>query len=639
MPDTKEDRPPWWRELQRRFAALGRQAQRLVDTRLRGRRWLAAAGWGIVAVFAATFLFALSLTNPRVATPLANWGLHAFADKSANVSWVRLRHVFSTTFDVRGLDWPDRASAGEMALKVNLLGWFPGVPWLDRFEARDGGFRFAPSNGRSSSFNPQRYVDRVDIADFDLVFDRRGRPKTIHVVAAEGSLRRGTLAAEATADRSRLTFEGMAKSGSNLRGRVSAQGENAADLAEVAGVTSPDTPPFNVSGVLLVRDRAWSFSDISGRVGDSDISGRVVIELRPERPFIDADLLSSSLDFDDLGVVFGIPLGTGANETTNREQRAAKTAYDASARLIPDATIDFDRLSAVDARFVVSAEKVVDAPFGIDALKMAGGLENRLLQLETFSVSSGKGGLEAAVSIDARRDPAHTEISGELRNLPISRFVSTRLVQGDLEGSFALQMDGSGFREAFASATGEIGVWSMNSQLARIAVEGAGLDIGEALLDYLGGGLRNPEYLASRCAVANFALKDGRAQLQPGIIDNSDSLIQAVGGFSLRDETIDMKIKTRPKDVSLGNLSGDIEIAGTLRRPRLDVLDSDALVQAGLTALLSSIAGPLGALPFLETGDGGDAPCRSLLREARTASRQGPSEPSPLDANKVVRPG
>lgn len=639
MPVSEEFKARWRGRLQQARDHVRIRAAGLGALARPSRRIVTIAGWTVLALIIAWFLVLLALTNPRIATPLANWGLHTFAAKSANVASARLRHVFSTTFDVRGLDWPDRASAEEMALKVNLLGWLPGVPWLDLFAARSGGFAIPSSGGKSGAFGPQAIVDRIDLKDINLSFVRRGTVRTIVLVSASGSLSKGTVQAEATAGASRLTFDGLAGRGATLTGHVTARGENAAALAEYAGVTSPDTPPFDVSGDLTVRRKSWSFAGIAGRIGDSAVTGTTVVELRPERPFVDANLTFASLDFDDLGVVFGIPTGAGKGETTNQKQRDTKTAYDRSARLIPDARIDLRRLAAVDARFTVSAQKVVDAPFGIDSVEIMGDLDDRLLTFSTLTLGSGKGGLTAKATVNARQDPAHTEASGELKGVPVSRFVTTRFVDGDLSGAFALKMDGSGFREAFASATGEVGLWSPNARLAKIAVEGAGLDIGEALLSYFGGGLKNPDYFETRCAVANFALKNGEASLSPGIIDTSDSLINITGGFSLKSEGIDMKVKTRPKDVSFGNLSGDIGIGGTLRRPSVDLLDSDTLVQAGLMVLLSSIAGPLGALPFIETGDGDDAPCRSLLAEARTANRNGAAEPSPLDANRVVRPG
>jgi hypothetical protein len=612
-----------------RYAALPRPA----------RLAIMITGWTVLALFAALVLFWASLTNPRFATPLANWGLHAFGDRSANVEHARLRRFFSTTFDVRGLDWPERARVSRMTLNVNPFGWMPNTPWLHVFAARDGRFVMPPSTGRKSTFRPADIADRIDIRDLDFAFNRRGRMREIHIVYAQGSLAKGTVRAEATGGRSRLTFAGMARSGSDLTGRVTAQGENAADLADVAGLSSPDTPPFKISGDLRVRPRAWSLTDLSGRIGESDVSGETLVELRPERPFIDARLNFASLDFDDLAVVFGLPARADRGEAENEEQRAARAAFERSDRLIPNARIDLDRLSAVDAAFVIEADKVVDAPFGIDQVNLEGGLENRVLEFTQLRVGSGKGSLEAEATINAQEEPARTDVSGRLSGLPIARLFKTRFVRGDLRGTFALKMRGSGFREAFGSADGEVGLWSPNSSVAKIVVEGAGLDIGEALLEWLGGGLEKPDYIPSRCLVANLALKNGEASLAPAIVDNEDSLIQATGGFSLNTERLAISIKTRPKDISLGNLAGDIDIGGTLRRPRIRALDDETIIQAGLTALLSSIAGPLGALPFLETGDGDDAPCSALLAEARTASRNGGPEPSPLDANEVVRPG
>jgi hypothetical protein len=60
-------------------------------------------------------------------------------------------------------------------------------------------------------------------------------------------------------------------------------------------------------------------------------------------------LKSNKLDFKDLGVVFGIPVSTGTGGAVNAEQKSAKAQYDKSARLIPDAEIDFTRLGAVNA--------------------------------------------------------------------------------------------------------------------------------------------------------------------------------------------------------------------------------------------------------------------------------------------------
>jgi uncharacterized protein involved in outer membrane biogenesis len=49
----------------------------------------------------------------------------------------------------------------------------------------------------------------------------------------------------------------------------------------------------------------WRVNDLTGRVGDSDLSGQFSVDTGKARPFLKADLRTNSLDFDDLGALFG----------------------------------------------------------------------------------------------------------------------------------------------------------------------------------------------------------------------------------------------------------------------------------------------------------------------------------------------
>jgi len=53
----------------------------------------------------------------------------------------------------------------------------------------------------------------------------------------------------------------------------------------------------------------------------------------------------------------------------------------------------------------------------------------------------------------------------------------------------------------------------------------------------------------------------------------------------------------------------------------VSALDSKTVVQAAISSLLAGVAGPLSALPFIETGGGKDAPCASLIADAKAASQ------------------
>jgi hypothetical protein len=60
----------------------------------------------------------------------------------------------------------------------------------------------------------------------------------------------------------------------------------------------------------------------------------------------------------------------------------------------------------------------------------------------------------------------------------------------------------------------------------------------------------------------------------------------------------------------------------------VSALNEKTVLQAGLSALLSSITGGLAALPFIEFGGEPDAPCRELLADTRSPSKKPTAPPT-----------
>ena len=594
------------------------------------RKPLLIWGGSILGVFVVAFVaLNILLANPTTGTPMINWALGTFGGKDARVQVGHLQHPFSNRFMLQTLAMPGTLTAREMDVYYDLFGWLPGRVWAERVRIRDGDILLENKNDQNAgqAFNPAQWINNIDAENVAIRFTSGGKPRLVTVVTANGSFANGSVRAEAVSGDNSLTFDGLQRDwGGSMKGHVTARGQNIKDLAGVVGASAPDTPPFNIEGNLSVQQFTWSIDELTGRVGDSDLAGRMSINLSQEKPLLGVDLRSASLDFDDLGVVFGIPLGTGEGETANDEQRRARQAFNRSDRLIPNAEIDFSRLAAVNADISFVAEKVVDAPAGINALTLKGTLRDSVLDFEQALVKTGAGDLDARINIDATKDPAVTKTSGELSKIAFSKVGAGDMLRGTMNGRFNLTLTGSGFRQAAATATGEAGFWSSNSEMKKFLVEGAGLDLGEMLLIWATEDKDNPEYIRSRCLAANVAFKDGRATLQPAIIENSDSLIAATGFINLKDESIDIEILARPHDVSIGTISGDIKLDGTLRNPQFEALNEETLLQAGLSALLGSISGALGFLPFVETGGEPEAPCATLLADAKeTSTRRNPA--------------
>ena len=60
--------------------------------------------------------------------------------------------------------------------------------------------------------------------------------------------------------------------------------------------------------------------------------------------------------------------------------------------------------------------------------------------------------------------------------------------------------------------------------------------------------------------------------------------------------------------------------------PLFEALNEETLVQAAASALLASITGALAILPFIQTGGEPDAPCATLLADAKeTNTKRNPA--------------
>ena len=83
---------------------------------------------------------------------------------------------------------------------------------------------------------------------------------------------------------------------------------------------------------------------------------------------------------------------------------------------------------------------------------------------------------------------------------------------------------------------------------------------------------------------------------------------------------MDIRVRTDAKDTSWGSLIGNVDIEGPFRRPQIDALQGETVLQGAIAAILASVSGPLGALPFIEPGDAPDTPCGEILTRAQTAT-------------------
>lgn len=395
--------------------------------------------------------------------------------------------------------------------------------------------------------------------------------------------------------------------------QLALSGQNLADLYPLLGIATPDTPPYALDGRLtreLDKDRVtWHYDDFGGKVGDSDLGGKASVTTGGARPFLRANLVSKQLDFDDLaGFVGGAP-DAGDGESTNAElkSRAAKQA--ARAKLLPDTPYQLDKLRAMDADVRWKAGRINAPGLPLDDMDAHLFLENGLLRLDPLNFGVAGGDLRSTIRMDARESPIRTNARITARRLDLKQLLPNlelaKDAVGRVGGDINITGSGNSIAKMLASADGDIALGMGRGQISNLLMELAGLDIYEALKFLIG----KDRKIAIRCAFGDFAVKDGVMTARALAFDTSDTIIIGKGDISLRDETLDLELRPRPKDRSLLSLRSPLVASGTFKDPSFRPDMARLGLRGAIALALGSIAPPAALLATLELGPGEDSAC------------------------------
>ncbi|EFF46201.1 conserved hypothetical protein [Xanthomonas citri pv. aurantifolii str. ICPB 10535] len=391
--------------------------------------------------------------------------------------------------------------------------------------------------------------------------------------------------------------------------QMALSGQDMEDLYPLIGVAMPSTPPYKLDGRLRRDGDVWRYEKFTGTAGDSDLSGTAEIDLRNKRPFLRADLASKRLDFDDLAGFVGAPPKTGTNESANAEQKKQAAQLAASARVLPTTPYDLSKLRSMDAQVRWRAQRINAPSWPLDDMDASLTLKDGLLQLDPLNFGVAGGDIRSTIGMDARKAIITTQLKASIRGIRLDRLFPDAMLAKQASGAIGGELDlrgrGNSIAAMLGSADGSIGVGMGRGHVGNLIMELAGLDIAESL-KYL---LTKDRQIPVRCIFGDFGVQDGLMQSRALAFDSTDTIIVGEGNISLKNETLDLLLRPRPKDRSILSLRSPLRIGGTFKDPSFRP-DFKALgVRGAIAIALGSIAPPAALLATFEPGPGKDSDC------------------------------
>ncbi|RZI79305.1 MAG: AsmA family protein [Rubrivivax sp.] len=412
---------------------------------------------------------------------------------------------------------------------------------------------------------------------------------------------------------------------------VELRGATLGDLFNLIGVSLPQTSPYALKAQLSKEGERWQVADMQGRLGQSDLSGNLSYDSAPAVPMLSGKIQSRVLDMDDLGPLIGLPSSTKAVPATTQAPAApagAKppdpepVAAPPAGKVLPTAPLDTQRLRAMNADVVYSAASIRHLQaVPLDKGSVHVKLQDSVLQLDPLSLSLAGGTVQGSVRIDGNPKPAMVQAKLDVRGMQLAKMFPTvermDTSLGRMSGRLDLRGPGNSVAQWLGNSSGDLQVAMGRGELSNLLLEILGLDGGEVVRFFVQG----DRTVQLRCAIADFQVKSGQADVRTLVLDTSDTVIQGEGGINFATESMNLTLRPSPKDRSILSLRSPLKIGGTFGSPSAGPDKAALAGRAGLALVLGAINPLLALAATIETGPGQDADCTTLLSQAKVPDK------------------
>jgi uncharacterized protein involved in outer membrane biogenesis len=413
----------------------------------------------------------------------------------------------------------------------------------------------------------------------------------------------------------------LAFQGADLR--LVLRGPDMALLEKLTGVPIPRTPNYEVAGRLDYVEDRFRFSEITGRVGQTDVDGTLTVGTAGPRVDVAGELHSRRVDLADLGGFIGEEPGRVATPGQTPDQRRALARDAARARVLPDEPINLPKLQSTDIRISYRADSVIGRNVPFDSLRTELEVRDGVVHLRPLTLGVGRGQIAGNVTLTpAEEGRVRAEADVQFQRLDLSRLMqATQTFEGagTINGRARITGTGNSFAAILGAGNGTLTLGMSGGNLSALLVDLSGLRLANALLSSLGV----PGRTAVQCFVGDLVLQRGVLNLRTVLLDTEDVLVAATGNVNLARERLEVRLRSESKSFTIGTLPTSILISGSFRNPSVGPELGELVARGGAVAGLAALLAPVaGLLPTIQFGIGEDNRCEAMVRRgARPAAR------------------
>lgn len=407
--------------------------------------------------------------------------------------------------------------------------------------------------------------------------------------------------------------------------KLKMSGPSMARLYGITGVLLPETPPFSTEGRLtgsINRTGShWRYQDFTGRVGSSDIAGRLDYRSATPRPLLTGTVTSQLLQFADLG-----PL-VGADSAASRAARGAETVQPRN-RVLPVEAFRKDRWTALDADVRLEARRVTRGQgLPVQNVETQVHMKDGVLSMKplNFDIAGGRFASNIVLDGSGKVDPRaiRAELKADLRRLQLKQLFpdisGMRATVGEVNADVALTASGNSVADLLGTSNGDFKGAVSGGSVSKLMLEEMGLNLGSVVVTRLFG----DEQVKLNCLVADFGVQNGLMRSRLFVVDTAEAVINASGTVNLANEKLDLTLKPDARSMRILSLRSPIYVRGTFKDTDVSIDKGSMALRAGGAVALALVAPVAAIVPLVTTGSGASpaSQCPALLARGPAAGK------------------
>lgn len=339
------------------------------------------------------------------------------------------------------------------------------------------------------------------------------------------------------------------------------------------------TQPLTLNAKVRHRDKLWTIADLRGKVGESELLGKLTALKTDGRTKLDGDVRFLKLNFEDL-----------ADDAGNARAVALERAI--GPRIVPNTRVNIRKIRKTDGRIAIRVDRILSGrrPSSIKTISAVLHLENRLLTVSPLRIGLNEGVITGKAVVNQRDDePKPTvTLALDLRGSSISALAgggSDSDVDGRVDAQVRLTGVGDTIRQAVGNSTGTMGAVTRRGSMPTRLAGLIGFDVGKVLFG------NKDERQELRCGIIRLKMKPGRGDVDLLMVDTTISQTRGAGHINFPAEAFVISLTGAAKSKSALQLPGSVALRGTIREPNIIVPEGTRSVGNILKAVGRAIGG------------------------------------------------